>query len=102
MSADVCPVCGCVEITAYENIQGETKKSLDCGGDGSLGCEHAERLAISRAAEIERLKAEKAGLLALCKRLSALPGDYNTIHDAEFVFRDLNASISKANNQEKP
>ena len=50
-SADVCPVCGC----------GEHMKSgigFSCGGQTSYSdCGQAEDLAISRAAEIERLKA---------------------------------------------
>jgi len=88
-SADVCPVCGCGEPD-------KLNPWFACGGclDGS-DCENGARVAIERAVEIERLNGEKAELLALCKRLAALPGDYNTIQDAEFVFRDLNAVIAK-------
>lgn len=50
-SADACPVCGC----------GEHMKSgigFSCGGQTSYSdCGQAEDLAISRAAEIERLRA---------------------------------------------
>ena len=54
MSADKCPVCGCAE---------KKGESLDCT-DWMAGevCFNAERLAIERAAEIERLKASTARL----------------------------------------
>jgi len=91
-SADVCPVCGAEKH--YTTTDGEVL--FYCGSRSrTVNCPNAERLAIERAVEIERLNGEKAELLALCKRLAALPGDYNTIQDAEFVFRDLNAVIAK-------
>lgn len=53
-SADVCPVCGCVPSIEYGRTWYDCGR--DDGGDNEQ-CAHAERLAISRAAEIERLRA---------------------------------------------
>ncbi len=54
---DKCQVCGCSDVEEYEDLDGGRNSRLVCGGSYYLGCRHAERLAISRAAEIERLRA---------------------------------------------
>ena len=55
MIADACPVCN----EAYLRVSAGDVKWWDrpCRHKYAGPCEHAERLAISRAAEIERLKA---------------------------------------------
>ena len=60
MSADACPVCGCATKSA---VSGFT-----CGGETTWSdCENATDLAISRAAEIERLKAMLAPKWTDCR-----------------------------------
>ncbi len=57
---DKCPVCGCVDLLAFNECpchKGTTGLSCGYGVDG-VGCENSERLAIARAAEIERLRAQ--------------------------------------------
>jgi hypothetical protein len=58
-------------------------------------CFNAEELAIERAAEVERLKARNSELMTLCRRMAALPGDYNLIMDSEAINRDLRAAIAR-------
>ncbi len=88
MTPDKCQVCGCAEPSS-------TGKGYKCGGETSWSdCDKASDLAIERAAEIERLKASHARLIALFRRMSVLPGDYNLIQDAEFVFRDLRDALA--------
>lgn len=63
MNSEKCPVCGCVEFDETSQF-----RAFVCGcDDNGEGCEHAERLAIERAAEIERLSAEKSELLEALK-----------------------------------
>lgn len=92
MSSDVCPVCGCSDLYPFNECpchKGCT--GLQCGfGVEGVGCEHAERMAIERAAEIERLKAilppkwtdrrafqlasDLAGLLVSCHQINTASG----------------------------
>lgn len=43
-----------------------------------------------------KLIAAAPDLLDVCLRFSRLPCDYNTLSDAEFVFRDIKKAIEKA------
>jgi hypothetical protein len=75
----------------------------DCGKCNNVPCREAERLAIERAAEVELLKASNSELLTLCRRMAALPGDYNLIMDSEAINRDLYAAIARETlNEPKP
>jgi hypothetical protein len=43
-----------------------------------------------------RLELDRAALMDACQRFVSLPGDYNTLMDAEYVFRDAKSALSAA------
>ena len=102
MSAETCQVCGCSELTEYDDLDGGRRSRLECGGSFYLGCKHAERLAIERAAEIERLKAMLAPkwtdrrAFLLTERLAGLLRDCNDLDTSSGIIGRLNRIMANA------
>ena len=90
-AADKCPVCG------QERMNFNGHNLLPCGRDSAFGtCRDAERLAIERAAEIERLKAAQGKgkwtdrrAFQLASDLCGLLRDCNGLNRATHVIERL-------------